>query len=103
IETEDKRIQNRVLGALDLRIVDGTLGEVGDLFIERLNGLDGRLALRHYHQPQHSGMIPAGAHSAADSVGEPLSGANVVKQPGRKSSAEGLVEHRGREIIRSVA
>src|SRR5580658_7905495 len=48
-------------------------------------------------------MIPSCADSAADRVGEALGGANVAKQAGRKSSAKGLVEHRGRVVIGSVA
>src|SRR5208283_3952635 len=98
IEAEDKRIQNRVLGALDLLLADRTLGEAGDLLIERLNRFNRGLALSAHHQPQHPGMIPARTHSTAYRVCESFRGSNVAKQARRRSSAKRLVKHRRRKI-----
>ncbi len=48
-------------------------------------------------------MVPCRTHTAADPVGEALGGSNVVKQAGRKSTAESFVEHRESKVIGILA
>src|SRR5208283_2779403 len=44
-------------------------------------------------------MIPTGADSAANRIGESLRGTDIVEQTGGKSPAKRFVEYRGRKII----
>ena len=69
VEAEDECVEDRVFGLLDFIVGDGILGQIVDVFIERLDGLDCALAFGSRDKLQDAGMAEVGANAAAYVVG----------------------------------
>ena len=69
VEAEDECVEDRVFGLLDLIFVDGILGHIVDVFVERLDRLDCALAFGSRDKLQDAGMAEVGANAATYVVG----------------------------------
>ena len=80
VEVEDERIEDGILGALDL-VIGNRMGlEVVDILVEGLDGLDGSLALGAEHEAGDAGMVEGRADAAANGVSKPFRGADILHQ-----------------------
>ncbi len=103
VETEDEGVEDGVFGVPDLLVRDRLLGQIIDIFVERLHRLYRALAFCAGHELHHAWMAEVRSDAAAYVVGEAALGADVIEQARREAAAESFVENGDRVVVRIVA
>ena len=99
VVAEEERVEDVVLGALELGLGEGLGVEAGDLGFGRLGGVDGGGALGEHFHAEGAGMVVVQTEAAADRVGEAQLRAHLLKEPAAESAAENLVhDDNGRHV-----